>query len=198
MAYLPILRFEDGKVLKNNECINVLRWYSNLEAFAEDEDELMEYLKYIYLVADYASPYIEFTDIKDRCTQALGNVNLSKEQINSEQVLYALDEYDSIMRADTQMGFIDDLYTAINSTREYLRTVDYTKLVESGNRRGTPLYNPKDVITMAKDAEKVINSLESLKKKIVLNIRTKQEDDKKAQKSRGDRQRGFMSINLNS
>lgn len=194
MAYLSLLSFKDNKATINNECIVLLKWYQGLVNISEDEEQVMEYVKYIYLAADYGSPFIEIKDDFRRCSKALENTTLTKEDVNQTEVLYALEEYDALMTSDTQMGFVTDLYAAINSTRNYLRTVDYTKLIESGARKGTPLHSPKDVMSMAKDAEKVINSLEALKIKIIDNVKNRQlEDAKKSTKVRGDRERGYMS-----
>lgn len=172
MAYLSLLIFdlEENSVEINNKSIVALSWYQDLHKISKDDDELIEYLKYIYLALDPGSIYAEDTDIQRRMVKALENTTLSKEDVNREEVARALSEYEYYLSLNTELGLIDDFFTAINATRQYLREVDHHKLVESGARKGTPMYSPKDTFYMAERANKVLVSLSELKVRMGIEI----------------------------
>ncbi len=164
MAYLSLLVFdlEENTVSINNESIMLLSWYQDLHNIAEDEEKLIEYLKYIYLALDPGSIYAEDPNLQRKLVKALDNTTLTKEEVNTEEVAKALQEYEYYLSLNTELGLIEDLFTAINSTRDFLRTVDHNKLVESGARKGTPMYPPKDTFVMAEKANKVLAALSEM------------------------------------
>lgn len=169
MAYLPLLTFniEDNQININNDSVILLDWYQDIVEICEGEEErIIEYLKYIYLVLDPGSIFSEDVNLERRLAKALQNTDLTQEEVNQEEVLTALSEYEHYLSLNTELGLIQDMFTAINISRKKLRNIDYDEVIEAGAGKGQPKYKLKDTFSIAAQAAKILTSLGDLKTKI--------------------------------
>jgi len=119
-------------------------------------DVAMEKFKFIWLYSDYNSPYKQYTD-EDREAALCRSLKLDF----TEDIRIGIEVYKQLTYT-FNMGFLADAKYAAQKTREYFRSVDYTK----NDVKGNPIYKGTDITKMLKDVTGVITSLDILEKKV--------------------------------
>jgi hypothetical protein len=122
----------------------------------ENNKNGIELFKYIYLFADYNSPYKAY-DEEQKIVALKKDLGITLTQ----ELKDAIEKYKSL-NYTFNMRYLDDALHAANQTRAYFRTVDYS-LVDS---RGGPVYKVNDVHKALGDCMKVIISLEQMRDKV--------------------------------
>jgi hypothetical protein len=125
-------------------------WESN------KKDVAIEKIKFIWLYADYNSPYKQYTD-EDRILKLEKDLKIKF----TADIQKGVNKYKELTYT-FNMGFLADAKYAAQKTREYFRSVDYTKIDVKGN----PIYKGTDITKMLKDVTGVITSLDILEKKV--------------------------------
>jgi hypothetical protein len=116
----------------------------------------IEFFKYVYLFADYNSPYRAYDE-----PQKIAALEKDLGIQLSKPLQTAIEKYKEL-NYSFNMRYLQDAIHAANQTRAYFRNVDYSLLDAKGN----PVYKVKEVTDALKNTLQVITTLEGLKEKV--------------------------------
>jgi hypothetical protein len=148
----------------------------------KDKSKAFKEMCYIYFSTDYKSMYLAY-DEDVRQEMIIKDYIGDKKWKPDDAVLKAIEKYKDFQRTPS-IGFLEDCMKAVEATRKYFREVDYSERDHKGN----PVYKIKEVTSSLGDCEKILNTLEKLKKKIQIE---QQMNDSKA---RGGGNGGLMEF----
>ena len=120
------------------------------------KDNGIQLFKYVYLFADYNSPYRAY-DEEQKIAALEKDLGVSLTQ----ELKDAIEKYKEL-NYTFNMRYLQDAIHAANQTRAYFRNVDYSLLDAKGN----PVYKVKEVTDALKNTLQVITTLEGLKDKV--------------------------------
>ena len=120
------------------------------------KDNGIEYFKYVYLFADYNSPYRAYDE-----EQKIVALEKDLDIPLTPELKDAIEKYKEL-NYTFNMRYLQDALHAANQTRAYFRNVDYSLLDAKGN----PVYKVKEVTDALRNTLQVITTLEGLKEKV--------------------------------
>jgi len=120
------------------------------------KDNGIQAFKYIYLFADYNSPYRAYDE-----EQKIAALEKDLGLPLTPELKSGIEKYKEL-NYTFNMRYLQDALHAANQTRAYFRNVDYSLL----DSRGNPVYKVKEVTDALKNTLQVITTLEGLKEKV--------------------------------
>ena len=145
----------NGAVVTLHEACLLVPEFKKLQE-KNKKDNGIEYFKYVYLFADYNSPYRAY-DEDQKVASLAKDLGIKLD----EDLKNAIEKYKEL-NYTFNMRYLQDALHAANQTRAYFRNVDYSLLDERGN----PVYKIKEVTDALKNTLQVITTLEGLKEKV--------------------------------
>ena len=144
----------DGANLELAEGVLFIEEFINL--YENNKDKWIPLFKFIYLYADYNSPYKEYSE-EDRLKQ----LELDLKITYNEDLKKAVEKYKELTYTFT-MKYCDSALKAASKNMGYWDSVDYTEK----DLKGNPIYSITEVQRSLADCMKVVTAIESLKEKI--------------------------------
>lgn len=168
----------------HNEYLGILKTAKDLKAVSGSVEKFIEYLKYAALTVSVKSPYYEY-EMKERAQKAFENCTLDKEDLRIPELHKFLAEYKEISEQNRIIKLVNSMYSGIDKLCSYFETVDFTKEIESGAHKGKLVHDPSKLVSAIEKADKLLNSLTNLRKKML-------EEMKQDSGNRGGAETGFF------
>lgn len=127
----------------------------------KDKKNAFKAFTYLYLVCDFASP---IRDLEDKEKRALESAGLDKID---EKIEKAVKVYNEINYSKPTLKMISNMNKAMNELGIYFRTVNFVEKVQSGARKGTLLYDPKELMVIMKQAGDILDQVKKLEKRAI-------------------------------
>jgi hypothetical protein len=151
---MRIIEINNATVTLHEACLLVPEFKVVYEKYKKDNG--IQAFKYIYLFADYNSPYRAYDE-----EQKIAALEKDLEISLTPELKSAIEKYKEL-NYTFNMRYLQDALHAANQTRAYFRNVDYALL----DSRGNPVYKVKEVTDALKNTLQVITTLEGLKEKV--------------------------------
>jgi hypothetical protein len=151
---MKIIEINSATVTLHEACLLVPEFKALYEKNKKDNG--IQAFKYVYLFADYNSPYRAYDE-----EQKIAALNKDLNLTLTDELKAAIEKYKEL-NYSFNMRYLQDAIHAANQTRAYFRNVDYALL----DARGNPIYKVKEVTDALKNTLQVITTLEGLKEKV--------------------------------
>jgi hypothetical protein len=151
---MKLIEINSATVTLHETCLLIPEFKALYEKNKKDNG--IQAFKYVYLFADYNSPYRAY-DEEQKIIALNKDLNMSL----TPELKEAIEKYKDL-NYTFNMRYLQDAIHAANQTRAYFRNVDYTLLDAKGN----PVYRVKEVTDALKNTLQVITTLEGLKEKV--------------------------------
>ena len=163
---MRLFDYEKGKlILSKPEILLVKEFKQVYDSDKSKGKELaFKYFAYLYLTKDWSSPYRNFTE-QQRKEAAMKDTGLSEKEVTQDFILEAQNYYQDILDSNPVISLIKDMKMAMNNLKHYFRTVNFTEKIDSGAKKGQLLYEPKELISVMKDADMIIDKVKALEKR---------------------------------
>ena len=164
---MEFFKFEKNKLVLNHEGILLIPEFKRVweSDKSRDKKEAYKIFTYAFLVKSWKSPYSEHSE-EDRESQAREIAELTKNQINSEDLQNVLTKYDYINDSHLLIKLARSANKAIEEIIVFFNEIDFTAKVESGSAKGQMLYKVGDVTKAIKDLPQLIDTKRDLDRKI--------------------------------
>lgn len=138
--------------------------------WANHHDKMQALQKFAYiefLVSPLPSnPFSTYHDLAQREKEVLKELKL-EDWTPSQLVLDAVEKYnDWIYTASSSMEFLDAAREGVAKVTSFLKTIDLTEK----NNRGMLVHNPNTIMKTISDADKTLEGLDKLEKKVVKEL----------------------------
>lgn len=127
----------------------------NKEDKSKSKDKFHDFIKYLYFMYDFKSPYFDYPESKRiiECNKAGIEYKITK----TEQA--AIDIYKEML--PMELRFLSKAFSALDKMGDYLETVDFT----ATNEEGHFIHDPNKVNRILADAGKTLDSMLLLREK---------------------------------
>jgi len=160
---MKIFDFENNNLFLNKKEILLVKEFKDIweSDKTKDKKEAYKAFTYLYLVCDFGSP---IRDLENKEEKALESSGL--KQID-EKIKKAIEIYNQINYSKPTLKMIANMNKAIEELGIYFKTVNFTEKVQSGARKGTLLYDPKELMVIMKQAEIILDQVKKLEKRAI-------------------------------
>lgn len=134
---------------------------------SENKNKAFSKFKYVFLMHDFMSPYREYDDDNRLNACRLDCSELSDEELSAPDVIALCKKHQAIMNSNRVLRTINSMYQSVDKLNVYFDTIDFTKIVESGARKGTLLHDPKQLLDVIGKAGILVETLKELKKQAI-------------------------------
>lgn len=123
-------------------------------------------LAFIYFYVDYNSPYNAYRVDNEnllnniRFQKVRSAVGLPDTWLPDELIDAACDRYRE-MQHTLELDFLEAAQEAAHKIIDYFSEIDYSRMIQ-----GRPVYNPKDTITILKQAGATLDGIEDLRNRV--------------------------------
>lgn len=126
----------------------------------------MKEITYIYMMADFNSPYAVFPINKRRAEVARDVLGSEGAKI-SKALLDGIDKYKKFQETPS-MYLLEKTKTAIYKMADYFETVNFNQMDETGR----PVYTAKDVAANLEKIGKIIESYDKVEEKVKKEVKS--------------------------
>jgi hypothetical protein len=154
---VKIFDYKNSKISLNTPELELIQEFKVLFTKSNPHPPL-QYFTFIYLFVDPRSPYAGFSE-DERREKALIDSELKSIEPELET---ACEFYHKICYSTPVLRMIKKMERGMEQLEKYFDIVNFEQLVESGARKGTPLYDPKELINVMKQADFIIDQIKKL------------------------------------
>lgn len=126
----------------------------------------MKEITYIYMMADFNSPYAVFPVLK-REPEVRKDILGSKDAKIEKRVVEGIKKYKSFQETPS-MYLLEKTKTAIYKMADYFETVDFNQFDDTGR----PVYSAKDVAANLEKIGKIIESYDKVEEKVKKEVKS--------------------------
>ena len=150
---------------------------------SRDKKNAFKVFQYIYLVADWNSPYVDYLEA-EKHKSAMKDAGLTQAKVSD--LKDALKKYEEIQNSNRIIRYIKSTWKMLDELENYGNNVNLTETVDSGPRKGSLVHSVKDVRDTVKQMEELIHKAKGLREVL-------KEEMKEETKSRGNTPTGYFN-----
>jgi hypothetical protein len=138
----------------------------------KNKEKVLKELTYIYGMCstDDDNIWKDFTNMKDRSSIIITDIfGVDSTWEPDREILFAIEKYKSRFPQDPGELLLETLKDAMIKIKDHIQSINY----DEKDTNGRPIYNPKDVIILAKNATTVYSDMEGIIEKIRSNKKIK-------------------------
>ena len=163
---MRLIKYEDFTVKLADEAFLVrpIRRLFNADR-SERKEQFWRQMSYLYFMTDPRSTYSYIMDEDERSQAVIEQEGLPKDFKPSEFLLEAMEIYKKHTITVSQK-LLNDALVAANTVGTFLRTVDLTEEDDKGRAK----YNVSQITSALKNLEGIVNTIQTLQKKVEQEI----------------------------
>ena len=163
---MKLIEYSDYQIKIADEALLVrpIRRLFNADR-SERKEKFLQQMSYLYFVCDPRSSYSYILDEEERKQAVIQQEGLPSDFKPSEFLLEAMEIYKKHTMTVSQK-LLSDALVGANSVGEFLRTVDLTETDD----KGRPKYQVSQITAALKNLEGIINTIQTLQKKVEQEI----------------------------
>ncbi|MCS7317131.1 MAG: hypothetical protein NZZ41_02260 [Candidatus Dojkabacteria bacterium] len=166
---VKLLEFKNFEVKISDDVVLIKEFKTILDRDkSKDKKQATKYFTYIYLTQDPQSPYANFTEEEAHRT-ALEDIGLKEVP---DYVIEACKKYRYIVYNRPVLRMLKKMTKAMLALEEYFETVNFTEKIESGQRKGALLHDPKQLLAVMERASKIIDQVKLLEQRAIEELKT--------------------------
>lgn len=171
---MKLIRYEDYQIKLADEAFLVkpIRrlWHQDRSA---QKEQFWRQMSYLYFVVSPASSYSYILDLEERAAEVIKQEGLPEDFKPSPLLLEAMQIYRKLTITPSQK-LLESALIAADTVSKFLRDPD---ILTAEDRNGKPKYQISSITSALKNVEGIVNSLQTLQKKVEQEI---QEESGKA------------------
>lgn len=163
---MKLIKYEDYQIKLADEAflIRPIRRLFNADR-SERKEQFWRQMSYLYFMSDPRSTYSYILDNNDRSKAIIEQEGLPADFKPSEFLLEAMEIYEKHTMTVSQK-LLSDALVAADTVGTFLRTVDLTE----EDDKGRPKYQVSQITAALKNLEGIINTIQTLQKKVEQEI----------------------------
>ena len=163
---MKLIEYSDYQIKIADEALLVrpIRRLFNADR-SERKEKFLQQMSYLYFVCDPRSSYSYILDEEERKQAVIQQEGLPSDFKPSEFLLEAMEIYKKHTMTVSQK-LLSDALVGANSVGTFLRTVDLTETDD----KGRPKYQVSQITAALKNLEGIINTIQTLQKKVEQEI----------------------------
>lgn len=163
---MKLIEYSDYQIKIANEALLVrpIRRLFNADR-SERKEKFLQQMSFLYFVCDPRSTYSYILDEEERKKAVIEQEGLPLDFKPSEFLLEAMEVYKKHTMTVSQK-LLSDALVAANTVGTFLRTVDLTE----EDDKGRPKYQVSQITSALKNLEGIINTIQTLQKKVEQEI----------------------------
>ena len=166
---VKLLEIKNFEVKVNDDVVLVKEFKTVLDKDkSKDKRQALKHFTYIYLTQDPQSPYANFTE-EEAHLAALDDAQLTELP---EYVLEACEKYRFMVYNRPVLRMLKKMTKAMLALEEYFDTVNFLEKIESGQRKGALLHDPKQLLAVMERASKIIDQVKLLEQRAMEEMKT--------------------------
>lgn len=171
---MKLIKYEDYQIKLADEAFLVkpIRrlWHQDRSA---QKEQFWKQMSYLYFVVSPASSYSYILDLEERAAEVIKQEGLPEDFKPSPLLLEAMQIYRKLTITPSQK-LLESALIAADTVSKFLRDPD---ILTAEDRNGKPKYQISSITSALKNVEGIVNSLQTLQKKVEQEI---QEESGKA------------------
>ena len=171
---MKLIKYEDYQIKLADEAFLVkpIRrlWHQDRSA---QKEQFWRQMSYLYFVVSPASSYSYILDLEERAAEVIKQEGLPEDFKPSPLLLEAMQIYRKLTITPSQK-LLESALIAADTVSKFLRDPD---ILTAEDRNGKPKYQISSITSALKNVEGIVNSLQTLQKKVEQEI---QEESGKA------------------
>jgi hypothetical protein len=179
---MKLFKYENFQLSLNEPEILLVKEFKTL--FDSDKSKgktkSFNYLTYIYLMLDWSSPYIDYTDDLKK-ERALLDSGLKEDSLKDPLFQDVYSKYDEIINSNRILRYAKSQWKLLDKIEEYVESVDLTEIVESGPQKGKLVHSVRDARDTVKQMPELIEKAKEVRKQV-------QEELKESTGARGNQE----------
>ena len=162
----------DGDIVKFSPQALALKPFKELWKRDRTKDKGVAFaeLALLYYIVDYRSTINYIVDEESRITEAMKYIDLPSKWKPDSKFQDAKELYINLQKTPA-LEHLEALRVGLDKTNRYCRDTDLNERDE----KGKPIHNPRTIQSMARDAEKTLESLEKVEDRVKKQIENKAE-----------------------
>lgn len=163
---MKLIEYSDYQIKIADEALLVrpIRRLFNADR-SERKEKFLQQMSFLYFVCDPRSTYSYILDEEERKKAVIEQEGLPSDFKPSEFLLEAMEVYKKHTMTVSQK-LLSDALVAANTVGTFLRTVDLTE----EDKNGKPKYQVSQITAALKNLEGIINTIQTLQKKVEQEI----------------------------
>lgn len=164
---MKIFEYKDFKLQLNQPEILLVKEFADVIKAdrSKDKSKSFRWFTYIYLMIDWSSPYVDYTD-QLRKEKALSDAGLKEEDLEDKVFQAVYVKYDEIVNSNRILRYAKSQWKLLDKIEEYVDSVDLTEIVESGPQKGKLVHSVRDARDTVKQMPELIEKAKEVRKQV--------------------------------
>ena len=168
---MKLIKYEDYQIKLADEAFLVkpIRrlWHQDRSA---QKEQFWRQMSYLYFMVSPASSYSYILDLEERAAEVIKQEGLPEDFKPSPLLLEAMQIYRKLTITPSQK-LLESALIAADTVSKFLRDPD---ILTAEDRNGKPKYQISSITSALKNVEGIVNSLQTLQKKVEQEIQEEQ------------------------
>lgn len=166
---VKLLDYKNFEVKINDDVVLIKEFKEILNRDkSKEKKQAVKHFTYIYLTQDPQSPYSNFTE-EEAHLAAMEDAGLKEIP---DYVIKACEKYKYMVYNRPVLRMLKKMTKAMMALEEYFETVNFTEKIESGQRKGALLHDPKQLLAVMERASKIIDQVKLLEQRAMEEMKT--------------------------
>lgn len=164
---MKLFKYENFKLSINQPELLLIREFKDLIDSDKSKEKVkaFKYFTYIYLILDWNSPYVDYTE-QNKKDKALFDAGLKEKDLDDVLFTEAYTKYDEIVNSNRILRYAKSQWKMLDKLEEYVDTVDLTEIVESGPQKGKLVHSIAEARKTVKEMPELIEKAKEVRKQV--------------------------------
>ncbi len=131
----------------------------------KDKSKAFRVFTYIYLMLDWSSIYIDYTE-ENRKVRSIDSSGLTEKEIELDVVKNAFNKYYEIINSNRILRYAKAQWQLLDKIEIYVDSVDFTEVIESGPQKGRLVHSVKEARDTIKQMPELIDKAKEVRKQV--------------------------------